>query len=161
MEKDDKGSTLIRIGVSGWKFLLVPAYPGCPGSKAVKRSLLLLLSGTTWLCHYQKKHSPTHTNSDHHTATIHNILLAWQSSSTTSLQVLFGLPLGLELSTSYSIQFFIQSLPSFRNTCPYHCDLFCCSTATMSSISNLSLLAHYLEICLYLNDTHPSFSNKH
>ena len=25
------------------KFLLVPAYPGCPGSKAVKRSLLLLL----------------------------------------------------------------------------------------------------------------------
>jgi len=42
MEKDDKGSTLIRIGVSGWKFLLVPAYPGCPGSKAVKRSSLLL-----------------------------------------------------------------------------------------------------------------------
>jgi len=38
MEKDDKGSTLIRIGVSGWEFLLVPAYPGCPGSKAVKRS---------------------------------------------------------------------------------------------------------------------------
>jgi len=25
-------------------FLLVPAYPGCPGSKAVKQSLLLLLS---------------------------------------------------------------------------------------------------------------------
>jgi len=25
-------------------FLLVPAYPGCPGSKAVKRSLLLLIS---------------------------------------------------------------------------------------------------------------------
>ena len=24
-------------------FLLVPAYPGCPGSKAVKRSSLLLL----------------------------------------------------------------------------------------------------------------------
>ena len=43
MEKDDKGSTMIRMGVSGWMFLLVPAYPGCPGSKAVKRSLLLLL----------------------------------------------------------------------------------------------------------------------
>jgi len=40
MEKDDKGSTMIRMGVSGWMFLLVPAYPGCPGSKAVKRSLL-------------------------------------------------------------------------------------------------------------------------
>ena len=43
MEKDDKGSTMIRVCVSGWMFLLVPAYPGCPGSKAVKRSLLLLL----------------------------------------------------------------------------------------------------------------------
>ena len=27
-------------------FLLVPAYPGCPGSKAVKRSLLLLSQGS-------------------------------------------------------------------------------------------------------------------
>jgi len=37
-------------------FLLVPAYPGCPGSKAVKRSLLLLLlfSRTTWVSRYQK-----------------------------------------------------------------------------------------------------------
>ena len=37
-------------------FLLVPAYPGCPGSKAVKRSLLLLLllSGTTRVSRYQK-----------------------------------------------------------------------------------------------------------
>jgi len=29
-------------------FLLVPAYPGCPGSKAVKRSLLLLLLFSTY-----------------------------------------------------------------------------------------------------------------
>ena len=43
MEKGDKGSTMIRMSVSGWMFLLVPAYPGCPGSKAVKRSLLLLV----------------------------------------------------------------------------------------------------------------------
>ena len=47
MEKDDKGSTMTRMGVSGWMFLLVPAYPGCPGSKAVKRSLLLV----SVLCH--------------------------------------------------------------------------------------------------------------
>jgi len=39
MEKDDKGSTMIRMGVSGGMFLLVPAYPGCPRSRAVKRSL--------------------------------------------------------------------------------------------------------------------------
>ena len=36
MEKGDKGSTLTRMGVSGWMFLLVPAYPGCPGQTAVK-----------------------------------------------------------------------------------------------------------------------------
>ena len=38
MEKDDKGSTMIRMGVSGWMFLLVPAYPGCPRSKAVLKT---------------------------------------------------------------------------------------------------------------------------
>ena len=40
MEKGDKGSTLTRMGVSGWMFLLVPAYPGCPGKMAVKWLLL-------------------------------------------------------------------------------------------------------------------------
>jgi len=37
-----------------------------------------------------------------------------------SLQVLFGLPLGLELSTSNVMHFFTQSVSSFCNTCPYH-----------------------------------------
>jgi len=41
MEKGDKGSTLTRMGVSGWMFLLVPAYPGCPEQTAVKWLLLL------------------------------------------------------------------------------------------------------------------------
>jgi len=31
-------------------FLLVPAYPGCPGSKAIKRSLLLLFVVTCLFC---------------------------------------------------------------------------------------------------------------
>jgi len=65
-----------------------------------------LLSGTTQVGRYQKKHSPTHTHPDHQTSFIiflHLqrsmasslfILRAWQSSRTTSLQVLFGL-LGL------------------------------------------------------------------
>ena len=43
MEKGDKGSTLTRMGVSGCTFLLVPAYPGCPGQTAVKWLLLLFL----------------------------------------------------------------------------------------------------------------------
>ena len=37
MEEDDKECPMIRMGVSGWMFLLVPAYPGSPGQKAVKR----------------------------------------------------------------------------------------------------------------------------
>jgi len=56
---------------------------------------------------------------------------ALQSFSTISVQVFFGLPLGLAPSTSFSIHFFTQSLSSFRNTCPYHCNLFRCSTEIM------------------------------
>jgi len=41
--------------------------------------------------------------------------------------------------TPYSIHFFIQSLSSFRRTCPYHCNLFCCNTEIMSSNSSVSL----------------------
>ena len=57
----------------------------------------------------------------------------WQSLCTTSNHVLFGLPLGLEPTTSYSIHFFTQSLSSFRNTCPYHRSLFCCSSCFLST----------------------------
>jgi len=87
---------------------------------------------------YQKKHSPTH-HPDHQpifisffhlprsTASSLFKLRAWQSFCTTSFHVLLGLPLGLEPSTSYSIHFFTQSVSSFRRTCPYHRDLFCCN----------------------------------
>ena len=63
----------------------------------------------------------------------------WQSLCTTSNHVLFGLPLGLEPTTSNTIHFFTQSLSSFRNTCPYHRNLFCCSSDVMSTIPSLSL----------------------
>jgi len=109
------------------------------------------LSGTTrQVSKYQKKHSPTH-HPDHHPIFISFFHLprfiasslfklhAWQSFCTTSVHVLFGLPLGLEPSTSYSILFFTQSLSSFRNTCPYHRNLFCCSINIILSIPSLSL----------------------
>ena len=110
-----------------------------------------LWSGTTRVGRYQKEHSPTHTHPDYRTSFIIFLHLqrsmasslfishAWQSSRTTSLQVLFGLPLGLGPSTSYSIHFFTQSSSSFRSTCPYHRSLFCCKTNAMSSIHSLSL----------------------
>jgi len=40
-------------------------------------------------------------------------LHGWQSFCTASFHVLFGLPLGVEPSTSYSIHFFTQSVSSF------------------------------------------------
>ena len=107
-------------------------------------------SGTTRVSQYQKKHSPTH-HPDHHPVFISFFhlpwsiasslfkLLAWQSFCTTSVHVLFGLPLGLEPSTSYSIHAFTQSVSSFRSTCPYHRNLFCCSINIISSITSLSL----------------------
>ena len=88
------------------------------------------LSRTTRAGWYQKKCSPTHTHPDHHTSFINFLHLLWsiasslfnllalQSFSTTSLQFLFGLPLGLGPSTSYSVHFFTQSSSSFCNTCP-------------------------------------------
>jgi len=39
MEEADKGWFMIRIGVSGWMFLLVLAHPSSPGQRAVKRLL--------------------------------------------------------------------------------------------------------------------------
>jgi len=127
------------------------------------------LSGTTRVSRYQKKHSPTH-HPDHHPIFISFFhlprsiasslfkLRAWQSFCTTSLHVLFGLPLGLEPSTSYSIHFFIQSVSSFCSTCPYHRNLFCCSIDIISSIPSLSLNSLVLtwNSVFYLNITHPS-----
>ena len=87
-------------------------------------------SGTTRVGRYQKKHSPTLTHPVHRTCFINVLHLlrsiassvfslhAWQSSLTTSHRVLFGLPLGLRPSASYSVHFFTLS-SSFRSTCPY------------------------------------------
>jgi len=105
---------------------------------------------TTRVGRYQKKHSPTHSHPDHRTSFINFLhllrpiasflfsLCARLSSLTTSLQVLFGLPLGLGPSTSYSLHFFTQSSKCFCSTCPYQRSLFCCNTSGMSSIPSLS-----------------------
>ena len=111
---------------------------------------LWILSRTTHMSQYQKKHSPTHTYHGRQsflicflhllqsTASSLFHLHAWQSFSTISLNF-FSLCLGLAPSTSYSIHCFTQSLSSFRSTCPYHRKLFCCCIAIMSSNPSLSL----------------------
>jgi len=76
---------------------------------------LWILSGTTQVSRYQKKHSPTDSCHGHQSSLICFIHLirsmasslfnqrTWPSFSTISIQVFFGLPLGLAPSTSYSI----------------------------------------------------------
>ena len=110
-----------------------------------------LWSGTTRVGRYQKELSPTHTYPNQRASFIIFLYLqrsmasslfslrAWQSSRTTSFQVFFGLPLGLEPSTSCSIHFFTQSSSSFRNTWPYQRSLFCCNTNAMSSTPSVSV----------------------
>ena len=68
---------------------------------------LWIFSGTTRVSQHQKKHSPTHNYRGHQLSLICFIhllwsmasslfnLCVWQSFSTISLQVYFGLPLGL------------------------------------------------------------------
>jgi len=110
---------------------------------------LWILSATTHVTWYQKKHSPTNTYCGHQSSLIclnpstmmHGILPVQSMSFTTiSLQVFFGVPLGLAPSTSYFIHFFNESLSSFHNTCPYHCNLFRCSTELMSPSLSLNPL---------------------
>jgi len=103
-----------------------------------QQSFYSSLSGTTRVSQYETKHSPTY-HPDRHPVFIsffHLLqsiassvfkLRAWQSFGTTSVHALFGLPLGLEPFTWYSIHFFTQSVSSFRNTCLCHRSLFCCS----------------------------------
>ena len=67
MEEDDKGCPMIRMGVSGWVFLPIPAYPGCPGPKAVKRLCVCIFFPKTlpWFCgflpldHHWTSQTPT------------------------------------------------------------------------------------------------------
>ena len=111
---------------------------------------LWILSGTTRGSRYQKKYSPTHTHCGHQISLSASsiyydpCILSIQSTHFTVFfhnlsPSFFGLPVGLAPSTSYSIHFFTQALSSFHSTCPYHCNLFCCSTEIMSSNPSLSL----------------------
>ena len=112
---------------------------------------LWILFGTNQVSRYQKKHSPTHTHRGHQISLSassiyydpwhppYSIHTLYRTFSTICLQVFFGLSLYLAPSTSYSIRFFTQSLSSFRSTCPYHRNLFCCSTEIMSSNPSVSL----------------------
>ena len=68
MEEVDKGCPIIRMGVSGWVFLLVPAYPGSTGPRAVKQ----LVCVCVYACVCVSK-STTSLGKHHYTAIIKKI----------------------------------------------------------------------------------------
>ena len=107
-----------------------------------------LWSGTTRVGRYQKKHSPTHTHSDHQTSFIiflHLqrsmasslfILRPWQSSRPTSLQVLFGLPLGLGILIPYEYSGRVKTL-----------FLFCWCVCTVQILEAIAKYEYWTPCC--------------
>jgi len=74
-------------------------------------------------------------------------LCAWQSFCTTSLQVLFGLPLGLAAFTSYFIHFFTNHCLLF--TTHAHTSITCFAVVPkLCHLISDSLLTLYLELYL-------------
>jgi len=113
-----------------WLFGFCPGQPGWAGTRRNIHPLTLIV-----VINHPYLLSPS--------TRIHGILpiqsTCFTVFSTISVQVFFDLLLGLAPSTSFSIHFFTQSLSAFRNTCPYHRYLFCCSTEIMSSNTEILL----------------------
>jgi len=122
---------------------------------------LWILSGTTLVSRYQKKHSHTHTHRGHQSSLSAFSIYYDPWHPTYLIHMLYSLfPQSL---SKFSLVYLLvcnhplhtPTLSSFRNTCPYHfnqfpvvlrlCHLFLVSFSTL-----------YLEVCFYLNVTHPS-----
>jgi len=100
---------------------------------------------TTSVSRYQKKYSPTHMVINHPLSA--SSIYPWYPlrsiympdslfpQSLSKFSLVYLLAWHPPLHTPY----FIQSLSSFRSTCPYHRNLFCCSTEIMSKVANFNL----------------------
>jgi len=108
------------------------------------------LSGTTQVSQYQQKHSPTH-HPDHHPIFISFFHLPrsiasslfklrdWQSFCTTSLHVLFGLPLGWHWSPPPHIPY-ISS--------PNQCAIFAAHAHTIATCFAVVSILYHLFLAL-------------
>ena len=105
---------------------------------------------TSRVSQYQKKHSPTLTYPDHQPSFISFLHLFRSIASSLftlcAWQFLHNFSAGpLSTSRSETLHFILHTFLHpiivffFCNTCPYLCNLFCCSTEIMSSNPSLSL----------------------
>ena len=114
---------MIRMGVSGWMFLLVPAYPGGPGQKAVKR-LCVCVCARMCAC--------VHACVRACCCSVCVLLLLW-----IHITSLISLPF---LPASQSMAFF--TLSQFTTYCYWDCKaefLFVCLWSIAAFISHFSL----------------------
>ena len=56
MEEDDKRCPMIRMDVSGQMFLLILAYPGSPGPKAIKQLCVCVCVVCGWMAYLNEYH---------------------------------------------------------------------------------------------------------
>jgi len=112
---------------------------------------LWILTGTTQVSRYQKKHSPTHTHRGHQSSFICFIHLDYHdpwyppcSIYVPDTLCTISVPSFL-WSTSWpgTLQFILHTflhpiIVFFLQHCPYHRNLFCCSSEIISSNPSLS-----------------------
>jgi len=116
--------------------------PGQPGWAGTRRNihpltLIVVINHPYLLSPSTTIHSILHIQSTCSTVFFHNLLpsLLWSTSWSVTLNFILH-------------TFFTESLSSFHNTCPYHCNLFCCSTKILSSNPSLSLSTLFFELYL-------------
>jgi len=119
------------------------------------------LSGTTWVSWYQKKHSPTYTYPDHQPSASSIYYDPWHprcsiyvldsvfQQSLSKFSLVYLLAWHPPLHTPYISS--LKWLTSFRSTCLYHRNLFCCSIKIVSSIPSLSLNSTWNSILIWMS----------
>ena len=108
-------------------------YPGLPGWSGTRRNIHPLT---------YRDHHPTFISFFHLLRSIASCLFNLQSFCTTSVQVLFGPPLGLEPSTSYSIHFFTHTISACFAVVPRLYHLFLVSLNSFLGTLSFTLTSH-------------------
>jgi len=104
------------------------------------------LSGITWVSQYQKKYSPTHTSYDHQSSPVH-LLHPPQSTAPSlfssctrqSLCITSPNPPPCSSTIHSTLHTFLHlTIVPSHSTRPHQCNLYRCSTKTMSPNTSLS-----------------------
>jgi len=167
-------NTKPNLAIITWSMFSANLQCSLRHNKTATTAFMALCPGLCGWGQYQKKHSPTHIYPDHQPTLISFLHLLWSKAASLfnlrAWQILapsLSTPGPLWSTSSWStsssgtlcfiFHTFLHSIIDFfslHNTCPYHHNLFFCSTEIMSSIPSLSLNS-LRGTLFYLNVTHP------